>query len=102
MPQALDPGRSASILDLQCSYSWVESRDRACVSEPRTRWEADRSLSPADIWTALIARVVSRPAHCVHATHCRYLNTERPSPPCPISSTLDFPRLSLASLPQKA
>jgi ATP-dependent RNA helicase RhlE len=31
------------------------------------RWKPDRSLSPADIWTALIARVVSRPAHCVHA-----------------------------------
>jgi ATP-dependent RNA helicase RhlE len=29
--------------------------------------EADRSLSPADIWTALIARVVSRPAQCVRA-----------------------------------
>jgi len=29
--------------------------------------EADRSLSPADIWTALIARVVSRPTQCVHA-----------------------------------
>jgi hypothetical protein len=27
---------------------------------------ADRSLSPADIWTALIARVVFRP-HCVRA-----------------------------------
>ena len=67
MPQALDPGRSASISGVQCSCSWVESRDRVCVSEPPTRWKPDRSLSPADIWTALIARVVSRPAHCVHA-----------------------------------
>ena len=63
----LDLGRSASILGEQCSCSWVESRDRACVSEPPTRWKPDRSLSPADIWTTLIARVVSRPAHCVHA-----------------------------------
>jgi superfamily II DNA/RNA helicase len=31
------------------------------------RWKLVRSLSPADIWTALIARVVSRPAQCVHA-----------------------------------
>ena len=38
----------------------------ACVSEPPTRWKPDRSLSPADIWTALIARVVFRP-HCVRA-----------------------------------
>jgi hypothetical protein len=36
------------------------------VSEPPTRWKPDRSLSPADIWTALIARVVFRP-HCVRA-----------------------------------
>ena len=39
MPQALDPGRSASILGVQCSCSLVESRDRACVSEPPTRWK---------------------------------------------------------------
>jgi ATP-dependent RNA helicase RhlE len=37
------------------------------VSEPPTRWKPDRSLSPADIRTALIARVVSRPTQCVHA-----------------------------------
>src|SRR5215472_6469232 len=39
MSQALDPARSASILAVQCSCSWVESRDRACVSEPPTRWK---------------------------------------------------------------
>src|SRR5215469_5625095 len=39
MPQALDPGRSASILGAQCSCSLVESRDRACVSEPPPRWK---------------------------------------------------------------
>src|SRR3984893_11327393 len=63
----LDPARSVSILGVQCSCSWVESRDRACVSEPPMRWKPDRSLSPADIWTTLIARVVSRPAQCVDA-----------------------------------
>src|SRR5271163_2360383 len=56
----------ASILRTQCSCFSVESRDRACVSEPPRRWKLVRSLSPADIWTALIARVVFRPAHCVH------------------------------------
>src|SRR6516165_1767413 len=39
MSQALDPAGSASILAVQCSCSWVESRDRACVSEPPTRWK---------------------------------------------------------------
>src|ERR1700730_7637890 len=63
----LDPARSVSILGVQCSCSWVESRDRACVSEPPTRWKPDRSLSPADIWTTLISRGVSRPAQCVDA-----------------------------------
>ena len=67
MPQALDLGRSASILDVQCSCFSVESRDRACESEPPMRWKLVRSLSPADIWTALIARVVSRPAQRVDA-----------------------------------
>src|SRR6516164_5116985 len=39
MSRALDCARSVSILAVQCSCSWVESRDRACVSEPPTRWE---------------------------------------------------------------
>src|SRR6516165_10851355 len=39
MSRALDCARSVSILAAQCSCSWVESRDRACVSEPPTRWE---------------------------------------------------------------
>src|SRR5215475_15447247 len=39
MPQVLDSGRSASISGVQCSCSSVELRDRACVSEPPTRWK---------------------------------------------------------------
>ena len=39
MPQALDFGGSTSISGMQCSCSSVESRDRACVSEPPTRWK---------------------------------------------------------------
>src|SRR5216683_5352651 len=98
----LEPGGSASILGAQCSCSWVESRDRACVSEPPTRWKPDRSLSPADIWTALVTRVVSDPRIAFRRTHCRHPNTERTPFPCPIFPTLDFPRLFLAPSPQKA
>ena len=39
MPQALDFGPSTSISVEQCSCSSVELRDRACVSEPPTRWK---------------------------------------------------------------
>ena len=48
----------ACIVAAQCSCSSVEPRDRACVSNPPIRWKLDRSLSPANIQTALIARVV--------------------------------------------
>jgi hypothetical protein len=35
----LIPPGSVSISAVQCSCSWVESRDRACVSEPPTWWK---------------------------------------------------------------
>ena len=102
MPLALDPVRSASILGVQCSCSLVELRDRGLRERTTEAVEADRSLSPADIWTALIARVVSRPRSAFRRTHCWHTDTERPLPTCSVSPTLDFPRLSLARSPQKA
>jgi hypothetical protein len=71
------PGRSGDagsrerrrplILADSSAYQWCsvraprfESRDRALRERTTDAVEADRSLSPADIWTALIARVVSR------------------------------------------
>jgi hypothetical protein len=44
----------------------VHVLDEVGLCEPPTRWKPDRSSSPADIWTALIARVVFRP-HCLRA-----------------------------------
>ena len=67
-----------SILAAQCSCPSVESRDRACESEPPTRWKLVRVFIPCQYLDSpdRAGRLPTRALRLMR-THCRHLNTKR-------------------------